>query len=291
MWLGLALLSMLCFGLSGFCLKWVVQRRGDSHAFFIALYAIGALVFFVKLCAQASPVSAVMASFAENGLLLAALAVVTLGSALGNQAVAKAYQHGPASLTAPLVNTNVVLVVLMSIVVFGEQLGVLQIAAIAALLIAVSVLGMRSRNQGMRLSKAWWLWVLLAIVFVFSREGGLKIAQSLHANLPFILFCAYAAATVYFIGLYSHRHGFAVVLQHRSSIAAGGIAGVFSALGLMALTTAMMSGPASIVVPIFSMRSVVVIALSVLFFKERLSIWQWLALSTVLLALIAIGVG
>lgn len=289
MWLELALLGMMSFGLSGFCLKWILHKGGDSHVFFVALYAIGSLVFSLKIMASGIKYTDIIASFQIHPIMIAVLLIVAMGSMFGNQAVAKAYQSGPASLTAPMVNANVVLVVVMSVVMFGEQLNYVQYMAILFLLLAVSILAMQTQADRVTINKNWWLWVLLSIVFVFSREGGLKIAQATDANIGFILLCAYLAAGLYFWFLSVRRHGFIWRPKYSVSIVSGALAGVCSALGLSALTAAMASGPASIVVPIFSIRSVVVVALSVVCFGERLGTWQWLAVGMVIAAVAVIG--
>ena len=228
--------------------------------------------------------------------------------------VAKAYATGPANLTAPLVNINIVLVILMSVIFFKENLNVLQIFAIILLLSAVSILTIKPNLARHKLSSAWWYWILLAIFLIFCREGGIKVMQEMHANLSIILAFAYLTAFLYFTLIKissTHKNvklpldnnmptysidlnGASATILNRQNLCllsslTGMIAGTFSSFGLLALSNAIKIRPASIIVPIFSMRSVVIILLSFYIYKEKLAKHQIIALLILLAAVILIG--
>src|SRR5690606_41377668 len=89
-------------------------RRGSTLYTLLGLYLTGTLGFF-GWALQTETLRA------DLPLLIAGI-VIGLGSAAGNLLFMKALDQGPASLTSPLVNTNILLIILFSVIVYGERL-------------------------------------------------------------------------------------------------------------------------------------------------------------------------
>ncbi len=132
MWFLWGILSAVTFGLSGFLMKVSSARRGSTLYTLLGLYLTGTLGFF-GWALQTETLRA------DLPLLIAGI-VIGLGSAAGNLLFMKALDQGPASLTSPLVNTNILLIILFSVIVYGERLSGTEIAGVILLILAVSLI-------------------------------------------------------------------------------------------------------------------------------------------------------
>lgn len=150
----------------------------------------------------------------------------------------------------------------------------------------------------------WALFVVLAILFIFMREGGLKIAHEAGMNNINVLFFGYLFAGALAIRklLKDNRGqprlplleeagmgGAMVINTHRPAFLLGAAIGLFSATGMGLLAYAIARGPASVIVPIFSARNFVAVILLVVFFKEKLSLLQWAAVGLLITGILLIS--
>ncbi|GAB7387130.1 EamA family transporter [Bacillaceae bacterium] len=269
MWFLVSLMSALLFGLAGFFMKMSSYYKGSLVHLLFGLYFTGTLGFAIWASLKAEWV--IRPSLWLGGW------IVGLGSALGNYLFMKALDAGPASLTSPLVNLNIVLVVLMSVVYYDETLKVQE--GIAVLLLIASVLLLPvDPNESLKIrNKKWYGFVLLAILVFSLRNGGLKVTEELNLDNTLVLLLGYLFSLVW--------SAFPLVMRNhleragiRKGLWLGFTAGVFSFAGMQLYAYALKIGPASIVSPIFSTNSLVVAILSIAFFKERLSLFQGIAL-------------
>jgi len=276
-WIIAATLSAFLFGISGFLLKVGSHKKLSSPIMLLGLYLSGALIIYFGLLKDtAIQINAITITFAL---------IVGMGSYLGNAFLVKAYNTGPASLTAPLVSLNVLLVVLMSSIIYHEEIPLYKFYGISLILIAISLLSFNFKNKLIK-SKMWFVFVALTIIFIFMREGGLKISYENGMNNYLILFAAYIIASGLALGnLYLHKRKFPPIYNKTRSLAFGSIIGLFSAVGISLLAYAISKGPASIVIPIFSTRNFVIILLLSIVFKERLSKLQWTSVCILLTGL------
>lgn len=101
-WLITALLSAIIFGFSGFLMKVGCSRGHSSYILLLGLYITGTLAFAISLIMQNS--------WGLSLLVLASSVIVGIGSAVGNNYTVRALAIGPASITSPLINLNIVLI-------------------------------------------------------------------------------------------------------------------------------------------------------------------------------------
>jgi drug/metabolite transporter (DMT)-like permease len=207
----------------------------------------------------------------------------------------KAYHSGPATLTSPLMSINILLVVFMSTMIFHEHITSLQFMGITCIFIAVALLSANS-NSDLIKNRMWILFVILAILFIFMREGSLKIAHETGVNNLHVLFYGYLLAScLSSIKLLSNKKTLAATTTnkendttstwHRPAFLLGAMIGLFSATGMGLLAYAITHGPAAVIIPIFSARNFVVILLFIIFFKEKLLPLQWAAVSLLMLGI------
>lgn len=285
MWLSASFLSAIVFGIGGFLFKVSSHKNYPSPIMFFGLYLAGSFVFLATFLFEGKEIH-----FNMTTLIFSLL--IGLGSYYGNSFLVRAYDTGPACLTSPLMSINILLVVLLSAFVYGESLTTKQCCGIGCMVGAVSLLGCKFDDTLIK-SKMWIVFIALAIFFIFMREGGLKISHEFGLNNQGVLLFGYLFSGVLSIlSMFkknnneftvdsSDESGVAVLsASNTSSVSAaafflGTTIGVFSASGMSLLAYAIARGPASIIVPIFSMRNFVAVVLMLIFFKERLPLLQW----------------
>lgn len=286
MWFLMALISALLFGGAGFFMKYGQAKNGSVAHLLLGLYVSGTLGFFILALVQGS--------LSIHWLILIAGIIIGLGSTLGNVLFMKALACGPASLTSPLTNSNIVLVVIMSLIFYGETLSFMEITAIILLIVSVSLLPIDPQESLSITNRIWYFYVGVSIFLFFLRNGGLKITEELSLNSTVVLFYAYLLGIIWSLGQVYYQKKQQKNTQEQASVRIGWysglIAGLFSFSGMQLYSYALESGPASIVSPIFALNSLVVAILSIMFFKERLSRLQQIALLGTFLGIVLLRI-
>ncbi|MBH5319252.1 DMT family transporter [Paenibacillus sp. GSMTC-2017] len=279
MWLITALASALIFGLAGWWMKVSQMQGGSTRMLLLALYASGALGFCIHSIIEGS------FAFVLDIRIWVAGVIIGIGSAWGNSLFMKALQYGPASLTSPLTNMNIVLVVMMSIWWYKEPISLIQTIGISLLLIAVILIAYRQKEPLTIAEKRWFILVALAIVMFALRNGGLKVTDELSLPSAPILFVAYTLSMLWF---FIPTKEVVTAKSKRIGIKLGLAAGLFSYGGLQLYAIALAIGQANLVAPIFATNSLIVAIGSILLFKERLNLVQGAAYLFMLAGLIVI---
>jgi len=271
-WLPAAFISGVIFGCGGFLLKVGSHKNYPGASMYLGLYLTGSLVLFFTLMMSGN------AKFTGLAFLFAVL--VGFGSYYGNSFLVRAYDTGPASITSPLMSTNILLVILLSAILYHEQIAPKQYIGIGLMMVAISLLGFNFQKIVIK-SRLWLVFVVLSVLFVFLREGGLKIAHESGLNNQTILFLSYVfASALALTRIMNEKRNNRELLQpviHKHAFLLGTSIGVFSATGLSLLAYAIARGPASIIIPVFSVRNFVAIILIVIFYREKLTRIQWIA--------------
>ncbi len=281
-WLSTALASTMIFGVGSFLLKVGSHHRFPGPSLLLGLYLSGSAIFLGALMTTSN------LSLTWTAVLFSIL--IGLGSYYGNTFLVKAYTTGPAALTSPLMSLNILLVIMMSTLIFHERISQWQYLGAACMMCAISLLGINFNHTLMK-SRMWIVFVTLAILFIFMREGGLKIAHENGMNNINVLFFGYLFAGVLAVGkLWVSRKKLSSLStsSHCQAFLLGTTIGIFSATGMGLLAYAIAHGPASVIVPIFSSRNFLVVILFVIFFKEKLSLLQWLSVGLLILGMILI---
>jgi uncharacterized membrane protein len=268
MWFTWALLSSLTFGIAGFLMKVSSASRGSVIHTLWALYLTGTLGFAWWIW--------VFGEFRLDGAVLLGGMAIGLGSAGGNWLFMLALEKGPASLTSPLVNTNILLIILLSILFFGESLSGTETVGVILLVAAIVLIPIDPNETLAITDRRWYLLVLVATLLFTFRNGGLKVTEEAGLAGEVILFYGYLFSWLWMLlEMRRHRRDLAAM---KRGLSWGGLAGIFSFVGMQLYAIALIEGPASIVAPLFATNSLVVALLSILLFKERLSLIQTLAL-------------
>ncbi|WP_420891010.1 EamA family transporter, partial [Megasphaera massiliensis] len=227
------------------------MRGGNANVLLLGLYVSGTAGFGVHAAVEGT-----ISLLADYRIWIAGC-IIGAGSAIGNAIFMKALEYGPASLTSPLTNLNIVLVVALGTFVYGERIHWSEAIGIALLLLAVAMISYKKNNSSSTtLEKRWFILVGVAVILFAFRNGGLKITEELGLPSAPVLFIGYALSLLWFIR---------PLLQARADRQAaatglklGLLAGVFSYGGLHLYTVALTTGPANLAAPIFATNSLVV---------------------------------
>jgi drug/metabolite transporter (DMT)-like permease len=282
MWLVATFVSAFVFGIASFLLKFGSHKQYAEASMLLGLYLAGSTIFLITLI--------VNDYMMINGLIVLFALLVGLGSYFGNSFLVKAYDLGPACLTSPLMSLSVLLVILLSAFVYNEEITAWQYAGVTCMMIAASLLGCNF-NSTLIKSRMWLVFVVLAIIALFMREGSLKIAQETGLNNIGVLFFSYLFAALLSMLTFISKNKKTTneTVKHRYALFLGAIVGICSAIGMGLLAFALTQGPASVIVPIFSARNVITVLLIVVFFKEKLLKLQWTAVGLMILGTVFVS--
>ncbi|MBP9722283.1 MAG: DMT family transporter [Gammaproteobacteria bacterium] len=281
LWLISSFTSALVFGFSGFLLKVGCERGHKSHALLFGMYITGTLLFALSLILQQY--------WQLSVIVIVSSILVGIGSAVGNDYTVRALETGPASITSPLINLNIILIVIMSMLLFGETLKSTEIIAIGLFIISCALLSLDPREALGIKDQRWYGFILLAIIFIFLRNGGLKVTQEIGLNNTLVLFYAYLFSLLLFAGKFIPKGRLNIDKNNKNAVYLGGAAGIFSYGGLELYAYSLQIGPASVVASIFSLRSMVMVVMAVLIYKETLTFYQKLSILAILTGTIIIS--
>ncbi|WP_251561798.1 EamA family transporter [Paenibacillus pasadenensis] len=292
-WLLIAIGSAVTFGFAGWWMKVSQMKGGDNTSLLLGLYITGTAGFFVQCLLDGGWQSL------GSGQLWLYGAVIGAGSAWGNAVFMKALQHGPASLTSPITNLNIVFVIALSVFLYGETLGPWEAAGISLLLASAVLIAIRPAEQLSLASRIWFLYTGAAVLLFTFRNGGLKVTGELGLPSSAVLFSGYLLSLCWFAWqARSARNGNKEAVMPGSRLGAktartiglrfGMLAGLFSYGGLQLYALALETGKANLAAPIFATNSLVVAAGSILLYRERLTRLQWLAFGCLMAGLVMV---
>lgn len=298
MWFIIAVIAALLFGVGGFLFKYSTMHTQNTISFvMLGLYLTGTPLFLAT--------ALITDTLTFSLKLFAAGLFVGAGSFLGNFCYVRAMRLGPVSLTGPLANSNIVLIILMSVLFYGEAVGVKDVVGVILLLVAVSAIAI-DPNESLSIKSRWWyVLVAVSIVLFFMRNGGLKITQEADLENTPVLLYGYAIGIVYFglmlgasqwlRGKYNATNGeggnrhFPMVQGAKKAFQIGLLNGICSFGGIQLYAYALTIGPASLISPIFASNGLVAALLSIVYFRERLSKLQVGALVGIMVALVLLA--
>lgn len=279
MWLITAISSAILFGFAGWWMKVSQMRGGSTRLLLLGLYASGTLGFGVHAAFEGT-----LDRLAEPKVWIAGV-IIGAGSAWGNALFMKALHYGPASLTSPLTNMNIILVIALGTWWYNEPLSLSEAIGITLLLLAVVFIAHKRKEPLTITEKRWFIIVGAAVILFALRNGGLKVTEELGLPSAPILFIAYALSLIWFLIPANHKD---TRSSRRTGLWLGIVAGLFSYGGLQLYAVALATGQANLAAPIFATNSLVVAVGAIAIYKEKLTIVQWTAFACTILGLIII---
>lgn len=283
MWALFAIISSITFGLSAFLMKYNSFKHWSLHDLLFGMYVTGFLGFLI--------VTLMTGQLAFSLTILVASILLGIGSTFGNLMFMRALSYGPATLTSPLINISAVFIVIMSITVYGERLEVTNIIGIVLILLATGLLPFDPNEKLTIHNKVWYLFICLAALLFFIRNGGLKITEEMGLNNNNLLMYAYLFGAVWWSTYVLNKSKINNSHKERKyGLYLGLFTGIFSFLGMHFYSAALLSGPASIVSPLFVTHTLIVALLSIVLLKEKLTKMQMIALIGVFIGILIVRI-
>ncbi|MFB9989105.1 DMT family transporter [Bacillus benzoevorans] len=263
MWLLAAIVTTFCFGINNSLFKWSTMKGMSKVNLQFYFYLLAFILTFIFGFF-------IMDNLHMNLLSLSLGALIGILNANGNIQMSKAYEKGPASITAPLIASNAVIPVLFAGILFHEQISGLQWSGIICMFIAAAVI-QYSPSSKRETEYLPWLYRIILAIASFGLLGLLmKTSSYLHIDSITLLVSMYGGGTCYL----------AIFLLLRKEKATaneklvGACIGLISIIGYSSYFFALKSGIASIIFPVVGLNCLIVVLVGCYFFKERLRIYQ-----------------
>jgi len=265
-WFWYSLATFFLMGLQGFLYKVAAEKRCDTAQttfVFMATVAVLSFVLWIYLGEPVGNLSALIILALLNSLSFLAATMTFI----------EALKHISATTAFSVARLNLVILTIFSFAWFHDQLSLYQVTGIAIALAAMLILTKGMERDGAPYEYSKRGYVLLIISLFSSAIAGIssKFAAMYVGKLSFL-------SVVYTIAALSSlaftKKQTPVVLQNtrRISLVIGVAMGLLNFVGYYAFLSALSDGPLSLVASITGMHFVVSVFLSILIYKERLTI-------------------
>jgi len=271
------------FGIGGILFKWNAHNLADDNYFFVSLYSVGAACFFIDGFDTLNQLN--------DAKYFIMAAIVGLGSAGGNFAFSKGLRHGPAGLTSAFAKANIIIVILLSSIYYGEAITWKEGLGILFFFLAMVVVNLKLSKPNKATNRTWFLIMGVCIILLAFRNGGLKVVNELGLSGVLVVAVAYTYCAILSIILIlkDRTKPSQVKVTKLKTATIGIVTGIVSYGGLYFYIAAIKGGPGSVVITIFSLDMFFILFLSYLFFGERLNRNQIFGFLLSAIGLILIG--
>ena len=277
-WYLYSVLALLLLGVQRFLNKVAAERNCSSSlttAVFMGTVTLFSAVTFLLSAETPTNVSS----------LLVLSLVNSFSFALATISHIEALRHLPSGIVFPLTRLSLVVVVITSVVYFGEQLSSLQWLGILLGLAVVVVLAQDLRTdggwQGNRRAGLLFVAVCIlcgAVAAISSKLAVVSTSKAGFMTLSYLLGTGFSLAI-------SKKWGQAKKLgTSREAVVIGILMGALNFFGFYAFLTALESGPLSAIALITGMHFVIAIILSVVLYREKLTVARSIGIGLTLLA-------
>ena len=279
-WYFLSLTALLLMGSQRFLYKVSAERgcnTGWTTLVFMATVAVlSSLIFFVA----EDPV--------PNISTLFLVSIINAGAFLaGTVSHIEALKHLPATIAYPIIRLNVVLVILFSVIYFGDDLSGHQITGIILALMVIALLATEANDQKTSYNKPKQGFFLIGIAVLCGALASIssKFAALYTSKLGFMA-VSYCMATVFSFFLQTRKNDEETGTNRRDAVIIGLVMGATNFVGFYAFLQALSYGPLSLIAPITGMHFVIAIIFSVLIYKERLTATRIAGVALTILSII-----
>ncbi|MCQ6280555.1 DMT family transporter [Bacillus sp. EB600] len=274
MWIGAAFITTVSFGTNNTIFKW---STGNG----LSKVHIQFFFYFVAFLLTLG-YAVVIGSLHLNVMTILLGSLIGILNANGNIQMSKAFEKGPASLTSPIIGTNVFLPILSAAIIFHEHITILQWIGIIIMLGSAVIIQYAPNSNSNINYLPWVIRVILAIISFGVLGILMKTTSYLHIDSLNTLIAMYGGGSIY-LAVCSI---FGKEKWKRSEVSVGTVVGLISVIGYSSYFYALETGKASIVFPIVSLNCLVVVFAGYLLFKERLKLYQIIGVFSALLGII-----
>lgn len=278
-WFFFCLIAFFLIGVQRFLYKAVANKGIDPDVvtfyFMIGVFVMASIWFFIN----PEPI---------NNLLL--LILLSLGNSLSFLTATvshiRALRHIKASIAYPLIRLNIILVVLFSIFVLNEHIKISQSLGIATALLCMFLLAKeqgkeKRKESGKENPYKGVVFILIAMICGATSSITSKLAAEKVGLISFIL-VSYGIAS---ICLFLTNHKKIYKNTKKDTLGLGFFMSVLNFGGFYFYLKSLKVGPLAIISSINGLHFIVAVVLSVLIYKEKVSITN---LISILLAILSI---
>ena len=266
MWLVLALLSALFAGLTTVLAKYGIKKIPSDVA--TALRTIVVLAFAI-LAVFIAGSQRTLFEISKKSLCFLILSGLATGASW--LCYFKALGLGDINKIAPIDKSSTVISMLLAFIILGENITVLK--GVSMLLITAGTYLMLDRKKSIskQKSKAWLIYALLSAVFaaLTSILGKIGI-EGVESNLGTAVRTAVVLAAAWAM-VFIKKEQHALRSVDKKSLVFILLSGLTTGASWLCYYRALSLGEASVVVPIDKLSILVTVALSYIFFKEKLN--------------------
>jgi drug/metabolite transporter (DMT)-like permease len=279
-WFWCSLIAFFLMGIQGFLYKVAAERRCDTARttfVFMSTVAILSSILWVYL---REPVGNLTA------LIILAL-VNSLSFLVATMTFIEALKFIPATTAFSVARLNLVILTVFSFAWFHDQLSPYQVTGIAIALVAMLTLtkGMND-NGGSRVHSKRGIVLLVVSLFASAIAGiSSKFAAMYVGKLSFLAI-VYSIAALSSLALTKKPNIAEPQNNKRATIVIGIAMGVLNFVGYYAFLMALSKGPLSLVASITGMHFVVSVVLSILIYRERLTLFMAIGFLLTILSII-----
>ncbi|GAB6178771.1 hypothetical protein JCM14036_00900 [Desulfotomaculum defluvii] len=278
MWFIYSILTLLCWGFFNFSLKVFADKEKSPYVNMASIYFVANSFMWVYL-------------FIRQETFQLSLELVLLGvllglcSAAGNYCFTKAFETGISSIIAPVVSSNSIIVILLSLLFLGESINIRQ--GIAIFLAFTSVLLLNYSRQKNESTETDWM-IYMALTFL--AFGGVNTIMKLTVYFKeppnAVLAIGFTIAFfLYLILCIRNAEPLKQVVYNKLNLFA-----ILNPIGMILYGLALRSGWASLVCPITSCNSIITVIFGLTLYKERLNKYQLFAILGVFISIILLGI-
>lgn len=275
MWFFGAILTTFCFGINNTIFKWSTAKGFSKIQLqFFFYFTAFILTLFFGIGTR---------TLELNITTMFLGGIIGILNTNGNIQMSKAYENGPASLTAPIVSANAIFPVLSAGLIFHEKITTIQWIGILLILSSVVAIQYTPRRLKHNTQYSAWIFRIVLAFLSFGILGVLmKLSSYLHIESINILISLYGGGSVYLL---------AHMLKNKEEIKLpvmklGAIVGIISIIGYSSYFFALETGIASIVFPVVSLNCLVVVFVGCVLYKEKLKIYQVVGLFSALVGIV-----
>jgi uncharacterized membrane protein len=279
-WYLYSVLALLLLGVQRFLNKVAAERDCSSSlttAVFMGTVTLFSAVTFLLSAETPTNVSS----------LLVLSLVNSFSFALATISHIEALRHLPSGIVFPLTRLSLVVVVITSVVYFGEQLSSLQwlgiLLGLAVAVVLVQDLRTDGGGQGNRRAGLLFVAVCIlcgAVAAISSKLAVVSTSKAGFMTLSYLLGTGFSLAI-------SKKWGQAKKLgTSREAVVIGILMGVLNFFGFYAFLTALESGPLSAIALITGMHFVIAIILSVVLYREKMTVARSICIGLTLVAVV-----
>lgn len=263
MWFLGAIFTTICFGINNAIFKWSTDK-GYSKVNLQLFFYLSAFLLTLTY-------GILTDSLHLNLIALILGALIGVLNTNGNIQMSKAYEKGPASLTAPIISSNAIFPVLCAGLIFKEHISKLQWLGILLILSSVVAIQYTQKQSRVETNYISWIYRIVLAILSFGILGiFMSFSSYLHISSINILISMYGGGSVYLFMLMARYKEKA----HLPEVKLGGFVGAISVAGYSSYFFALQTGIASIIFPLVGLNCLVVVFAGCILFKEKLRSYQ-----------------